>query len=100
MFLSIFGQCLHQVRLFGRGGPAADLAVGSINVFVQSRSQLLKTPQQGLGKGNGCPRAPEIFRVAGAFEAAPRSGGLFRQCCRQGHGVYCEEIAWFHHVPF
>ena len=77
LFLSIFGQCLHQVRLFGRGGPAADLAVGSINVnFVQSRSQLLKTPvQQGLGKGNGCPRAPEIFnRVAGAFEAAPRSG--------------------------
>ena len=40
-----------------------------------ANQQLLKTPQQGLGKGNGCPRAPEIFnRVAGAFEAAPRSG--------------------------
>ena len=88
MFLSIFGQCLHQVRLFGRGGPAADLAVGSINVnFVQSRS-LLKTVQQGLGKGNGCPRAPEIFRVAGAFEAAPRSGHWALQTVLQTwHGV-------------
>ena len=43
---------------------------------VDSGSQLSKMPvQQGFGKGNGCPRAPEIFnRVAGAFEAAPRSG--------------------------
>ena len=75
--LSIFDQCLHQVRLFGRGGPAADLAAGLINVnFVESGSQLSKMPvQQGFGKGNGCPRAPEIFnRVAGTFEAAPRSG--------------------------
>lgn len=63
------------------------------------RSQLLKTPE--IFKALERAMAQELLKSSESLALLKQLlvlVGLFRCCRHEGHGVYCEEIAWFQNL--